>query len=188
VIIKLLPAVAVICAAEFLSSCSFFYREPPLPRRAVIEAGGSEEKFAAAIDDADIIYFPTEAAVFRSHSDLAWKLLDALKRDAGSFAIAWDWTGNERDRRDYLAEAGKSGAHLLALNETGSNGDQVVADQIASYFREHRNEKVLVFVRRERLALGQGVPDLVAQETKARQLILNPRKSSGAGGRLLAGN
>src|SRR2546421_465428 len=71
---------------------------------------------------------------------------------------------------------------------TSASGDQFAADRIASYFREHGNEKVLVFVRRERLGLGQGVPYLVAQETKARQLIVNPRKPSAAGARLLAGN
>ncbi|MFN2622336.1 MAG: hypothetical protein ABR611_05770 [Chthoniobacterales bacterium] len=185
--IKVLLAVGAVSTTGFLSGCSFFHREPPLPRRAVIEAGGSEEKFADLIEEADIIYFPSEAARFGSHSDLAWKLLDALRRDAGSFAIAWDWTSNERERHDYLAEAGKAGAHLMTLNETGANGDQFAADKIATYFREHRNEKVLVFVRRERLGLGQGVPYLVAQETKARQLILNPRKSASAA-RLLARN
>lgn len=184
---KTLTAIALASAAVLLSSCGFFHREPPLPRRAVIEAGGSKEKFADLIEEADIIYFPSEAAVFGSHSDLAWKLLDALRRDAGSFAIAWDWTGNERERRDYLTDAGKAGAHLIALNESGTNGDQFAADKIASYFREHGSEKVLVFVRRERLGLAQGVPHLVAQKTKARQLILNPRKSA-TGPRLLARN
>ena len=42
--IKVLLAVGLGCAVGFLSGCSFFHREPPLPRRAVIEAGGSEEK------------------------------------------------------------------------------------------------------------------------------------------------
>src|SRR6476661_7158129 len=97
--------VGLVSAGGLLSGCSFFHHEPPLPRRAVIEAGGSEEKFAYLLEEADIIYFPTEAAVFGSHSDLAWKLLDALRRDSRSFAVAWDWGGNERDRRDYLAEA-----------------------------------------------------------------------------------
>ena len=185
---KVLLVFGLVSAAGLLPGCSVFHREPPLPRRAVIEAGGSEEKFAGLIEEADIIYFPSEAAVFGSHSDLAWKLLDALRRDPGSFAIAWDWTSNERERHDYLAQADKAGAHLMALNEPGANGDQFAADKIASYFREHRNGKVLVFVRRERLGLGQGVPYLVAQETKARQLILNPRKSSASGARLLARN
>lgn len=152
----------------------------------MIEPRGSEEKFVDLIQETDIVYFPSEAALFGSRSDSAWKLLDAL-RDSGSFAVAWDWAGNERDRRDFLDEAGRRGAQLLALNGAGANSDQSAADKIGSYYRDHRNEKVLVFLRRERLGLGQGVPYLVAQQTKARQLILNPR-SSGPGGRLLAGN
>ena len=182
-----LRAIALLTAAVLLPACSFFHREPPLPRRAVIEAGGSEEKFSGVIQEADIIYFPSESAMFGSRSDPAWKLLDALRRDAGSFAVAWDWTSDERERRNYLDEAGKVGAHLMALNEGGASGDQFAADKIASYFSDHRNEKIFVFLRRDRLGLGQGVPYLVAQETKARQLILNPRKST-SGGRLLAGN
>jgi hypothetical protein len=171
-----------------LSSCAFFQPEPPLPRHAVVESGGSEEKFTDLIQEADIIYFPNEAAAFGSRSDPAWKLLDALRRNAQSFALAWDWITNERDHREYLSEARKIGATLVSLNEAGAGGDQVAADKIASYFREHRDEKVLVFVRRERLALAQGVPYLVAQQTKARQLILNPRKPSASGAQLVARN
>jgi hypothetical protein len=179
-------ALILVVAALLFSSCSLFHREPPLPRRAVIEPHGSEEKFVDLIQETDIVYYPSDAAAFGSRSEAVWKLLDAL-RDSGSFAVAWDWTSNERDRRDFLDEAGKRGGQLLTLNEPGANGDQSAADKIGSYYRDHRNEKVLVFLRRERLGLGQGVPYLVAQQTKARQLILNPRKSS-AGGRLLAGN
>ena len=186
--IKEVRALVLASIAILLSSCSFFQREPPLPRHAVIEAGGSEEKFTGLIQEADIIYFPSEAALFGSRSELAWKLLDALGRDAQAFALAWDWTGNEREHREYLGEARKVGATLVALNEADVSGDQFAADKIASYFREHRNEKILVFVRRERLALTQGVPYLVAQETKARQLILNPRKSSASGMQLVTGN
>ena len=181
-------ALVLASIAILFFSCSFFQREPPLPRHAVIEAGGSEEKFTGLIQEADIIYFPSEAAVFGSRADPAWKLLDALGRDTQSFALAWDWTSNERERRDYLGEARKLGATLVALNEAEASGDQFAADKIASYFQEHRNEKILVFVRRERLALSQGVPYLVSQETKARQLILNPRKPSAAGSQLVAGN
>jgi len=181
-------ALVLASTAILFSSCSFFQREPPLPRHAVIEAGGSEEKFADLIEEADIIYFPSEAALLGSRSEPAWKLLDALGRDAQSFALASDWTTNEREHREYLGEARKIGATLVALNEAGANGDQFVADKIASYFREHRNEKILVFIRRERLALAQGVPYLVAQETKARQLILNPRKSAVPGAQLVARN
>ena len=181
--ILLLPAVVLL-----LSGCSWFHREPPLPRRAVVETSGSEQKFAGLIEEADIIYFPSESAVFGSRSEATWKLLDALRRDGNSFVLAWDWTSNERERREYVSEAKRMGAHLVPLSETETGADQSLADKIASYFREHHDEKILVFLRHERLGLGQGVPYFVAQKTKARQLILNPRKSSAAGAPLLTRN
>ena len=177
-------AFLALAVAIQLSSCGFFQHEPPLPRHAVVEAGGSEEKFTSLIQEADIIYFPSEAATFASHSDPTWKLLAALRSGGNEFAIGWDWSGNEPDRHDFVIEAGKPGARVLMLNEA----DQLVADKIASCFHEHHNDKILVFIRRERLGLGQGVPYLVAQQTKARQLILNPRKSRGSGAPLLAGD
>lgn len=148
-----------------------------------MERGGSEEEFIRLVDSADIIYFPSEAATFASRSDPAWKLLAALRSEGDPFAIGWDWSGNERDQHDFVIEAGKSGTRILTLNDA----DQEDADKIATCFREHRNGKILIFIRRERLGLGRGVPYLVAQETKARQLILNPTRSS-SGARLLAAN
>lgn len=186
---------AFACAGLFfLSSCGYFSRQPPLPRRAAIEPSGSEEKFATLVQDADIIYFPSESVTLHSRSEAAWKLLDTLRGRGGSFAIGWDWTGNEGDRRDYLDEASKGGAEILLLNdakwrarnEPATSADQFVADEITAYFRQHHNDKVVVFLRRERLGLGQGVPYLVSQKTKARQLILNPRRRSDSGAGLIA--
>jgi hypothetical protein len=178
-----LGRLVLLAAAILFSSCSFFQPPPPLPRHAAVERGGSEEEFIRLVESADIIYFPSDAARFASRSDPAWKLLAALRTGGDPFAIGWDWSGNDRDRHDFMSEAGKLGARVLALNDA----DQLVAENIASYFREHRHDKVLVFIRRERLGLGRGVPYLVAQQTKARQLILNPAKSP-AGPRLLAAN
>lgn len=186
---------AFVCAAlSLFSSCGYFSRQPPLPRRAAIEPSGSEEKFATLVQDADIIYFPSEAVSLHSRSEAAWKLLDTLRGRGGSFAIGWDWTVNEGDRRDYLDEASKGGAEILVLNdakwrarnEAAISADQFVADEITAYFRQHHNDKVLVFLRRERLAMAQGVPYLVAQKTKARQLILNPRRRSDSSAGLIA--
>ena len=174
-------------AAILLSGCALFHREPPLPRRALIEASGSQEKLISLTQAADIIYLPTEAARFGSRADAVWKVLEALRRDSGSLALAWDWIDNERDRRNYLTEASKLGAELLPLNEAGESNDQFAADKIATCFRAHRDQKVFVLLRRERLALAQGVPYLVGQQTKARQLILNPQRP-GAGRPLLTRN
>ena len=177
-----------------LSSCSYFVRQPPLPRRAAIEPAGSEEKFAALIQDADIIYFPNESVALHSRAEAAWKILDALRGRGGSFAIGSDWSGNEGDRRVYLEEARQGGAEILMLseakwraqNDAAVTADQFVAESIATFVRKNRNDKLLVFLSRERLSLGEGVPFLVGQKTKARQLILNPRKRSDSGARLLA--
>src|SRR5947208_2417511 len=177
----------LLVATIVLSGCSLFHREPPLPRRALVEASGTEEEFVTLVQEADIIYFPSEAITLTSRSDPAWKVLAALRQSGSSFALGYDWAGKESGRREFLNEASRSGTQTLELNEASENRDQLAADKIATYFREHRGEKVFVFLRRERLALGQGVPYLVAQQTKARQLILNPRRSP-SGARLLARN
>lgn len=98
-----------------LTSCSFFSHPPPLPRRAAIEPTGSGEKFSTLVQSADIIYFPSESIALDSRSEAAWKLLDALRRDASSFAIGWDQAANDDDHRNFLVEAGEAGAQILAL-------------------------------------------------------------------------
>lgn len=186
-------AILLLLASLLLSGCFVFQREPPLPRHAVVEAGGNEAEFVRLIEDADIIYFPTEAANLARRSSPAWKLLAALRGGSSAFAVGHDWTRKDSDHADYLNEASTGGGQILAFNENprenreGSTPDQIAADIIANYFREHRHDKLLVFVRRERLALADGLPGLVAQRTKARQLILNPRQPA-SGARLLAGN
>jgi hypothetical protein len=174
----------LLVAAVLLSSCSFFQRPLPLPRHAAVESDDTEKEFVGLVQRADVIYFPSEAAALTSRDEPAWKLLAALDRNGSTFAIGSDWNTNERARRHYLDEAAKSGAEIMALE----GADAIVAEKIVTYLREHRNDKVLVFIRRERLGLGQGIPYLVAQQTKARQLILNPRKSSNSAARLLARN
>ena len=212
-----------------LASCSFFSPQPPLPRRAAIEPTGSSEKFSALIDSADIIYFPSESVTLDSRSEAAWKLLDALRRNSGSFALGWDLSGRDDEHRLFLAEAGRGGAEILSLRapapapadekfrgfepppgdferfaqrfsprdlnearmrsayETALFAQQFAAAEISSHFREHRGEKILVFLRRDHLGRDYGVPYFVAQKTKARQLILNPQRHSEPAG-LLARN
>ena len=112
------------------SSCSFFSRQPPLPRRAAIEPTGSGEKFARLIEGADIIYFPSESVVLDSRSEAAWKLLEALRRTGGSFALGWDLVGREEEHRNFLAEAGKFGAEILPLRAPA----QMEADETSRGF------------------------------------------------------
>lgn len=213
-----------------LLSCSFFSRQPPLPRHAAIESTGSDGKISSLIEDADIIYFPSESVALGSRVEAAWKLLEAVRRNAGSFALGWDAVGSEDKHRDFLAEAGRSGGEILLLRapaqvdaeetvrgfepppgdferfarqfssrelseaklrgiyETVLLAEQYAAARIAAHFREHRGEKILVFLRRDHLGRDHGVPYFVAQRTKARQLILNPQRRRDSGPGLLARN
>ena len=209
---------------SFLASCSFFSRQPALPRRAAIEATiAGDEKFNTLVQNADIIYFPSESVTLTARSDAAWKLFETVERNGAPFALGWDlisseeqsvldqWakgtpandnemprlhfhpdSGDQKNCRNFLRQATRSGAHILALRcppaiSPAQSSEQFAAAQIAEYFRQHGSEKMLVFLRRHQLDRNHGVPYFVAQETKARQLVLNapqtPRRS-----RLLARN
>jgi len=218
---------SLVAALSFLSGCSFS-PQPPLPRRAAIEPTGSEEKFATLVQDEDIIYFPSESVALHSRSEAAWKLLDALQRQARSFAFGGDTIESETDHRVFLAEIEKAGGDILPLRPTAQAPlDQVARDfepppgnferfarnfgqrdlpdvrvraaydaallveqfaalKIVEHFHEHRDGKILVFLRREHLGHDYGVPYFVAQKTKARQLILNPQRHSDSRAGLLA--
>lgn len=201
-----------------------------MPRRAAVEPTGSDEKFTTLIRDADIIYFPSESVALHSRAEASWKLLEALRRNGSSFGFGWDATGNDEERRVFLAQAGKFGAQILSLRppahfaadesfhgfepppgdferyaerlsspqlgearmrsayETALLAQQFAALKISSHFREHRGEKILIFLRRDHLGRDYGVPYFVAQKTKARQLILNPQRHSQPRRGLLARN
>ena len=216
----ILTAAVVLCA-----SCSFFARQPPLPRQAAIESkNAGDEKFSALVQSADIIYYPSESVTLAARSEAAWKLLEALHRNGGSFALGWDsisgeqqvvldeWAnrsaskssamprlhldavpGEEANCHAFLRVASKRGAHVLALGRPSANiatqsSEEFAAGRIADYFRQHGGEKILVFLRRTQLDRNHGVPHFVAQRTKARQLVLNPRPDGVPGARLLARN
>lgn len=212
-------------AAVLCASCSFFFRQPPLPRQAAIESTNAGlEKFSALVQSGDIIYYPSESVTLRTRSEAAWKLLEALHRDGGSFALGWDsisgeqqvvldeWAnrsalngsamprlhldagpGEEENCRAFLRMASRKGAHILALGRPSADiarqsSEEFAAGRIADYFHQHRSEKILVFLRRAQLDRHHGVPSFVAQRTKARQVVLNPRPDSAPRARLLAGN
>jgi uncharacterized iron-regulated protein len=251
------------------ASCAFFYRQPALPKHAAIESRETpqaDEKFAALVQNADIIYFPTELPGPASRSEPATKLVDALQRSGNAFAIGWDVIGGEeqalldqwakrqlstenliarlhlsgtaRERENCRALLGATkdwGVRFLALrcpvdllaaarseatldaparpelprgfnpppgdfqrfaerfsaagmNETGLRAaykaallaEEFAAERIVEDFREHRDEKLLVFVHRRHLESARGVPYFVAQKIKARQLVLDsqPHRSS----------
>lgn len=213
----------VLAAALLCGGCSFFQRPPPLPRQAAIELkNAGDEKYDALVEGADIIYYPSESVALGKRSDAAWKLLEALHRSGGSFALGWDsisgeqqvvldeWANRsaantgpmprlhldaapEEDENGhvFLRAASKRGAHVLALGRPAADiatqsSEEFAAGRIADYFRQHRGDKILVFLRRAQLDRHHGVPRFVAERTKARQLVLNPRPNAVPGARLLA--
>lgn len=222
--------------AGLCPSCSFFSAPPPLPRQAAIESAlipAADAKFMALVQNADIIYFPSESVGSSGRFEAAWKLVEALQRDGGSFAVGWDaiagedqplldrWangkiaTGDILPRlhlhgsageieicRRFLREAAPLGVHLLALrlpseqragttdtaDEAAGRAERSAAAVIARYFQANRGEKILIFFHRAHLGRDHGVPYLVAQKARARQLVLDSRPSPASSGRLLAGS
>lgn len=110
--------------------CSFFSPPPPLPRQAAIERGSSDERFASIVEDADIIYFPSEVFVLLHRADPAWRLLEALRRSGNGFAVGFDSGAPAESRQVLLAEAKKSEATVLELRKP----DELTGEQISTGF------------------------------------------------------
>jgi hypothetical protein len=213
------------CLTAFLASCSscaFFSQPPALPRHAEIESKATplaDARFAALIQNADIIYFPTELLGPGLLSEPAAKLMDAIVGSGSSFAIGWDFiaveeqplldqwangeisterlfsrlhlSGTERgheQNRALLVEAKKRRARFLALRSPGvaRTEAEFAAQRIVGQFREHRDEKLLVFLGRQHLETTRGVPHFVAQKIKARQLVLDSHSDRSSRTQLLA--
>lgn len=80
------------CISTF-ASCAYFSGKPPLPKHASIEqlgGGGSAADFNAAVESADIIYFPESRAASGGRSEPALLLLEAFQQSGQPFAIGWD--------------------------------------------------------------------------------------------------
>ena len=213
------------CLTAFLlscSSCAFFSRPPALPQHAAIETKATplaDARFAALVQNADIIYFPTELLGPGLSSEPAVKVMDALQGSGNSFAIGWDFiaaeeqtlldqwangeisiealfarlhfSGTERERerdRALLREAKRWRARFLALRSPGVARTEVefAAQRIVGQFREHRDEKLLVFLGRRHLETTSGVPHFVALKIKARQLVLDSHSDRSSRTQLLA--
>ncbi len=76
-----------------LASCASFSGKPPLPKHASIEQrgrGASTSDFAAAVENAEIVYFPEDRAASAGQSEPAALLLEAFRKCGKPFAIGWD--------------------------------------------------------------------------------------------------
>jgi hypothetical protein len=113
------------------TSCAFFYRQPALPKHAAIEATATpqgDEKFAALVQNADIIYFPTELLGPAARTEPVTKLVDALQRNGGSFGIGLDVVGGEEQmlldqwaKRELSTENLVSRLHLFGTEREREN-------------------------------------------------------------------
>lgn len=83
---RLLSAALGLC----LCSCA---SKPSLPRHASIERmerPTEQTNFDLVVHSADVIYFPSERAVFGARAEPAALLMEAVERSGFPFAIAWD--------------------------------------------------------------------------------------------------
>lgn len=111
------------------ASCAFFYGQPALPKDAAIESRETpraDKKFAALIQNADIIYLPIELSEPASRSEPATKLVDALRRSGNAFAIGWDLIGgDEQVLLDRWAKRQLSTENLISrLHLSGTAGER----------------------------------------------------------------
>ncbi|HEX7517933.1 MAG TPA: ChaN family lipoprotein [Chthoniobacterales bacterium] len=100
-----------------------------MPKHAAIESRETpqaDEKFAALVQNADIIYFPTELPGPASRSAPATKLVDALQRSENSFALGWDLIGGEEQALlDQWAKRQLSTENLIPrLHLSGTAGER----------------------------------------------------------------
>lgn len=71
-----------------LSGCGLFQRKPALPAPSAVHNEVRNDEFAAAVRDADVIYYPLDAA--KSSLDLTgWRLAETLRAEDGTRAVAW---------------------------------------------------------------------------------------------------
>jgi len=88
-----LPAILLAASICALPSCAFFSGKPPLPKHASIEHVGqpvARTDFAAGVENAEVIYFPTNRTASAGRSEPAALLLEAVEQSGLPHAIAWD--------------------------------------------------------------------------------------------------
>ena len=115
-------ASVLLVLALSLSGCAFFSGKPPLPKQASIEQlgrGASPADFAAAVQNADVIYFPEDRIASAGRSDPAALLLEAFAQSGLPFAIGWgSIVATEQGALDALATKGAAAPHF-ASNPAG---------------------------------------------------------------------
>jgi hypothetical protein len=88
----------------------------------------------------------------------------------------------------FLALRGPANVPAAAQSETSREllAEEFAAARIIEHFRRHRDRKLLVLIHRRHLENDPGVPSLVAQKVKARQLVLDAKSHPSSRSQLLA--
>jgi len=120
-------ATVLLLLACALQSCAFFSGKPPLPKHASIERleePAARTDFAAVVESADVIYFPSDRAASGARSEPAALLVEALEKTGHPFAIAWDLVdASQQPLLDELsALMGKAREELIARLELVGSG------------------------------------------------------------------
>lgn len=99
---------ALLAGVCLVSSCTFFTGPPPLPRRAAVESTvtpGAGGELTALVENADILYFPSESVDSSRRNDAPWTVIEALAKGGGAFALGWDMlSGDEQPLLDGWAK------------------------------------------------------------------------------------
>lgn len=162
-------------------SCAFFYRQPALPKHAAIETRPTpqtDEKFAALVQNADIIYFPTELLGPASRTEAAMKLVDALQRNGDSFGIGLDLVeGGEQTLLDQWAKRELSTENLIShLHLFGTERER---ENCGAFLREAKGWGVHFLALRcpaDLLAAAQSEAAFVAEEFAAERIVKHFRE------------
>ncbi len=89
---RLRGVLAIVAAQCFFTGCGSVSNNPPLPQHAAVSAFAqpAQTNFAAIVERADVIYFPSDFAAFGARAEPAALLLEALENSGHPLAIAWD--------------------------------------------------------------------------------------------------
>ncbi len=140
--VRVRSAFAVLAAAFLFQSCGSFSSSPPLPQQASIEHGArptADTDFNAIVPNADIVYFPSDRAVFGSRAEPAALLLDAMQQAATPFAIAWDLIDvTQQPLLDQLPSATSEIARESIIRKLEIGGSGRAREHCRSVLRDRR--------------------------------------------------
>lgn len=153
-----------------LSGCASFSGKAPLPKQASLEHLGkpaSSTDFAALVQSADVIYFPTDRAGSGAKSEPAALLMEALEQSGKPFAVGWDLVDAAQQPVLDQLESTSGGAREELIAKLELEGTGRAREHCRLVLREIRSPAV------RQLALG--FPRALASRLSAAE-TLNPEE------------